>query len=197
MHIFSGPKWYFYVARPRWLTRVIFQRRITNYLPPSPFRLLDIGCGPGSNAFLFEYSDYLGIDIDYRRVHFARRLYPSHPFSVGDATALPLATNSVDVVLACGLLHHLSDPMCEKLFRECRRIIKGQGQVLIIEPALTERRSPLNFAMTCIDLGRYLRPISKTLAFLDRLFRTTEVEVFFQPPLYRCALVAARPEPRS
>jgi SAM-dependent methyltransferase len=50
-------------------------------------RVLDVGCGPGTNAPHFSHTDYLGIDSNERYVRDARSRY-SGRFQVGDAAKL-------------------------------------------------------------------------------------------------------------
>jgi trans-aconitate methyltransferase len=38
-------------------------------------RVLDVGCGPGTNTRFFANSDYLGIDINPHYIGYARRRY--------------------------------------------------------------------------------------------------------------------------
>lgn len=192
MCLFSDPRWYFYVARPRWATRVFIKRRLKPFLPTcDQCKVLDLGCGPGSNTFLFPRQSYLGIDIDYARIKFAQSRYPAHLGCVGTATGIPLAGDSVDGILACGLLHHLSDATAQRVLHECSRLLRKRGRLLLIEPALSTRGSLLDYAMVKIDLGDYLRTVAALRCMLARQFQVQHLELFFLPPAQRCVFIVA------
>jgi SAM-dependent methyltransferase len=72
-------------------------------------KVLDVGCGPGTNARYFEPSAYLGIDINPEYVASARKRYPGR-FEVADATAFAAGGETFDFVLVNSVLHHIDDP---------------------------------------------------------------------------------------
>ena len=74
--------------------------------------VLEVGCGPGDLAtrILPPQVDYLGIDVDEMEIETARNRYPQLSFQVGSANALPVESNSFDLVIACEVLEHLEDP---------------------------------------------------------------------------------------
>jgi ubiquinone/menaquinone biosynthesis C-methylase UbiE len=40
------------------------------------FKVVELGCGPGTNAFLFQNVDYFGFDINEKYLSMARRRFP-------------------------------------------------------------------------------------------------------------------------
>ena len=52
-----------------------------------------------------------------------------------DATNLNFDSNSLDAILLLNVFHHISDP--EKFLLECKRVLKKNGKILMIEPANT------------------------------------------------------------
>jgi|SRR5882724_11021569 len=69
--------------------------------------VLDVGCGPGTNARRFAHAKYFGIDINDRYIQLARVRY-HRDFLVADATtsdAIP--AGSYDFILVNSFLHHL------------------------------------------------------------------------------------------
>src|SRR5262249_5729302 len=69
-------------------------------------RTLDMGCGPGAFADLFEKGDYVGVDLNARYIDHARGRYKG-AFVVGDARKVDLPDGRFDQILIFGLLHHL------------------------------------------------------------------------------------------
>ena len=50
---------------------------------------------------------------------------------LGELEHLPLADNSVDIAVACMVLHHIAQP--EKVLAEAVRVIKGGGSLIIVD----------------------------------------------------------------
>ena len=71
-------------------------------------RILDAGCGPGhwSDVLGAGGRDVIGVDGSAGFLASARRRFPHVPFAQGDLAALPLATSSLDGVLAWYSLIH-------------------------------------------------------------------------------------------
>ena len=88
--------------------------------------LLEVGCSSGYHAEIFADRGvrvaYRGCDYSPSFIEMARRYYPSLPFEVADATALPQPSNSIDIVLSgCCLLHI---PDYESAIRESARVAR-------------------------------------------------------------------------
>jgi len=81
--------------------------------------LLDLGCGPGDQRTVAEHCAYryLGVDIDSKDADL-----------LGDAHALPLASESFDVVLGYAVLEHLHNPFMA--LAEVNRILRPGGLML-------------------------------------------------------------------
>src|SRR5678815_1895869 len=61
-------------------------------------RTLEIACGPGAFADLFDGDDYVGIDLNRRYIEYARKTRRGR-FIVGDARKIDLPGGSFDQVL--------------------------------------------------------------------------------------------------
>jgi SAM-dependent methyltransferase len=102
-------------------------------LASSPLRLLDVGCGTG--ATLKATAD-LGMMIGLDRSPEALRLCRQRGLCelvLADAEALPIASESVGVVLALDLLEHIEDDAAA--CREFARVLRPEGLLLVTVPA--------------------------------------------------------------
>ena len=91
---------------------------------PEGATVLDVGCGPGT---YLQKVRGVGIDLSFGMAREARAHAPT---SVGDVCALPVASGSVDLLLAPHMLYHAPD--LEKAVEELRRVLKPGGVALIV-----------------------------------------------------------------
>ena len=97
-------------------------------------KILDIGCGPGEFAKLFNNLDYYGVDISEIYVNYAAKKNKGS-FQVMNSTDLKFPDNSFDYILIMAILHHLDDPAMNKTLSEAKRVLKPGGTLLIMEDA--------------------------------------------------------------
>lgn len=119
-------------------------------------KVLDIGCGPGTNSAYFQGKDYLGLDLNPRYIAFARRRF-RRDFLVADAvTFSPEHNEKYDFVLINSLLHHIGDAGVHQLLSNVRDLLGEAGEVHILELELPESPGiPLHLARA--DRGHYAR----------------------------------------
>jgi SAM-dependent methyltransferase len=122
-------------------------------------RTLDLGCGPGAFADLFQGDDLVGADVNRRYIDHARRTRKG-TFVVGDARKLDLPDRRFDQILIFGLLHHLSDEDTRAVLAECKRVLVPGGRILAIEdiPAVS-RLNLLGHLLHSVENGEHIRPI--------------------------------------
>ncbi|MBV1787004.1 malonyl-ACP O-methyltransferase BioC [Marinobacterium sp. D7] len=101
----------------------------------SPGVVLDLGSGTGyaSETLRRRYPQALLLSLDLAEgmLGYARSRQPltSHHHICGDAEALPLADNSVDLIYSSLAIQWCEQPL--DLFAELRRVLKPGGQLLI------------------------------------------------------------------
>ena len=88
---------------------------------------LDIGCGAGaSTAALLSHAEHvMGIDPSPEMLREARRALPTESFILGSAQALPIASQSHDLIAAAGSLNY-ADP--GTVLREVARVLAHGGR---------------------------------------------------------------------
>ncbi len=140
-------------------------------------RVLDVGCGPGTNAAHFLHCEYLGLDINPQYVADATRRFGPR-FRTADVTALDAAAlgGGYDCILMNSLLHHLPDAETARLLAHVETLLTGDGRVHILDLVLPERLSAARL-LARLDRGDYPRP----LAAWRRLFEAAFTPVRLEP----------------
>ena len=138
------------------------------YLRQGPLRILDVGCSTGAcgqAVFDTARDDYTGIDITDRYVDYASRTYPSGRYLAMDARQLTFEPRSFDVVSFIGVLHHMDDETAGRSLAEARRVLAGNGTLLIAEPVFTPNDLRSNVFLS-LDRGRFIRETAQYEALL-------------------------------
>lgn len=124
-------------------------------------KILDIGCGTGAFAPLFNSQNYFGIDILPVYIEYAKKNCKGS-FEVMDATNLKFPSESFDRVLIMAVLHHLNDEDADMVVKEALRVLKPNGQVLIMEDSKIPRlENALVRFMQKFDKGEFIRTPEK------------------------------------
>ncbi len=123
--------------------------------------LLDAGCGPGGNgAWLRRHGHVIGVDRSPDALAFVRERRPAVQPVRGDLTALPLASDQVDVAVAITVLYAVDDDSAA--IAELHRVIAPGGSVVLVEPAFPSLRREHD--TTVHGKRRYRRPGLRSLA---------------------------------
>lgn len=148
---------------------------------PAGSRLLEGGCGRG------QYVAYLsgrgvravGLDFEPRALERLRARRPGLMLCAGDVAALPFADETFDAYYSGGVVEHF-EAGPERALRECRRVLKPTGTLLISVPY----HSPLRAAVAPFRKGA-VRRVARTevdraptagMEFWQYAFTTREFE---------------------
>ncbi len=98
-------------------------------------RVIDIGCGVGSNLRLLQSmrSKLVGMDSEMYSLLHTRKSLSTVPLVNGDVMRLPIKADSIDLILASDILEHLDEDTVG--IREIYRTLKREGKVLFTVPA--------------------------------------------------------------
>ena len=140
-------------------------------------RVLDVGCGPGTNAGHFAHTDYLGLDWNERYIRSARRRHKGN-FQVADAEKLVVAPGErFDFILANSLLHHIDLTATNRLLSHLRGLLTEDGHIHIIELVLPAEAG-IPRALARSDRGQFPRPSEEWRNIFCELFHPVVFEDF-------------------
>jgi SAM-dependent methyltransferase len=123
-------------------------------------RVLDVGCGTGTNAGRFEGVEYVGLDINERYLQLARARY-SGRFVQADLITADLASlGTFDTVLVNSFLHHVPDEAVRRILSRVTDVLGADGRVHILELVMPPHVS-LARIMAKLDRGRYARSLER------------------------------------
>lgn len=97
---------------------------------------LDVGCASG--LLTAKISNKIkgqgwGIDINPDFINYAKKNYPSLNFLVTPAESLPFTQKKFNLVVCSEVLEHVANP--QNVLRECRKVLKDDGRILVIVPS--------------------------------------------------------------
>ncbi len=123
-------------------------------------RVLDVGCGPGTNTHHFAGCDYLGIDINPGYVADARRRY-EREYVVADVTTYAVDPGRrFDFIIANSLFHHIETLAVRRILAHLATLLTEGGHVHILDLVLPDRPS-IGRLVARWDRGKYPRPLAE------------------------------------
>jgi SAM-dependent methyltransferase len=140
-------------------------------------RVLDVGCGPGTNTHHFENTSYLGLDINPRYIEDARRRYHKDFLAVDVTKYTADDGERSDFIVLNSFLHHIPDNEVERILAHLSTLLTDDGHVHIIDLVLPEKRS-ISRQIALWDRGDYPRPLSEWRRLFGQHFETVVLEPF-------------------
>lgn len=107
---------------------------LSRYMDRAPRKghVLDVGCGTGLVLNALRRWEPLGIDFSYLALQFSQRRGAQNLLR-GDVTELPIASDSMDLILALDLMEHIEDD--KRLTDEFFRVLQPGGYLMATVPA--------------------------------------------------------------
>jgi SAM-dependent methyltransferase len=139
-------------------------------------RVLDVGCGPGTNTPHFDQADYLGIDISEKYIAWASRRYGDR-FVVADVLdRLPPLGAGFDFILVNSFLHHVDTPNVLRILSQLATLLTRDGHVHILDLVMPAEPSFARF-LARSDRGEFPRPLGDWCTLFGESFEP----VVFEP----------------
>lgn len=190
-----SPKYYHLIVRPNWFIKYYIKPNICNFFITENKKILDFGCGTGSNSQLFHPKDYIGIDCDKKRISYAKSLNPYYAFRTTENDILPVKSHSIDYILIVSVLHHIPSNIFSSILKEFRRVLNSDGKIIAIEPCIYKEFPICNSFMNLFDKGKYIREEEEYLSiFHNHKYETQVHKRFNQLMLYNKIFFSASPK---
>lgn len=109
--------------------------KILQFTSLSNKNVLEIGCGNGRiTSFLVNKpKSIVAIEPDFNKIRDAKANIPGAAFQIGSGENLAFSNASFDLVIFTLSLHHQNS---ESALSEAIRVLKAEGEILIIEPTV-------------------------------------------------------------
>jgi len=142
-------------------------------------RVLDVGCGPGTNTWHFAHAQYLGIDHNPRYLEQARRQH-GRDFLAADVSKLALTPAArFDFILVNSFFHHIDTPNVRRILSQLGTMLTEDGHIHILDLVLPARTS-IPRLLARMDRGEYPRPLVEWKQIFSE---SLETEIFEPYPL--------------
>ena len=106
------------------------------YPPQKDMRVLDVGCGTGTNLQLYRQAECAvsGIDLSTAMIAVAReKLGLEADIRLGDACKMPYPDDYFDLVTAMLTLHEMDNQIRPGVITEMARVLNPSGRILLID----------------------------------------------------------------
>lgn len=142
-----------------------------------PRTVLDLGCGPGTNAHHFVQAEYLGIDWNPAYIDFARARYPGE-FATADVCNEQVTEGRrFDFILVNSFFHHIADDDAGRLMAKLNRLLSPGGAVHILDMVVPPAAGVARYLATH-DRGNHPRSRERWEAMLSEAFEPVVLEPY-------------------
>jgi SAM-dependent methyltransferase len=140
--------------------REVWSLFVNSYVRPKDGDvILDIGCGPAEIVEFLPNVAYFGFDISEKyiaraKVKFGGRgQFHSKIPTLEDINHMP----PFDLVIACGVLHHVNDRIANDIFKLAHAALKPGGRFITIDPCFTPNQNFIARFLISKDRGLNVR----------------------------------------
>lgn len=141
--------------------------------------ILDIGCGTGDFLNYFEDVHYTGFDGNNSYIEFAKKRFKNkgnfiHGYLSENLIKEP---NTFDIVIAIGILHHLSDDEVIDLFKTAKNCLRPDGRLITVDGCYTGNQSKITKYILRNDRGKFVRDLESYVNLAKKSFKEVEFEI--------------------
>jgi SAM-dependent methyltransferase len=163
-------------------------------------RVLDVGCGPGTNTRHFSASDYLGVDMNEKYVAYARERF-GRKFVAADVTSTAIGDGGkFDFVLCNSFFHHVDTPGVQRILDHLATLVSDDGHVHVLDLVLPDRPSIARL-LARLDRGDWPRPLPEWKELFTQAFEPVLFEPYpltgFGVTLWNMVYFKGRPRRRA
>ena len=104
--------------------------------PQAGMHILDVGCGTGTQLAMYQQTGCVvtGIDKSPSMLQVAKqKLGNTAVIQKADATQMPFADNSFDLVTATLVIHEMAPAVRDEVIAEIKRVMKENGRILFTD----------------------------------------------------------------
>jgi len=158
----------------------VYRTLIRDHLRPEPgYKLLDIGCGPAHILNLLDQVDYTGFDLSPKYIEMAKKQHNGRGQFFCRKVSLDAWPHhsEFDLVLASGVVHHLSDSEAHELFDLARSVLKPGGRLVTLDGCYVEGQSTVARYLLSRDRGKFVRTQSAYEALATKVFPSVKTTI--------------------
>jgi len=133
-------------------------------------RVLDVGCGPGTNTPHFAASEYLGVDINESYIQSARSRHRRDFIAEDVRTYAQNCREKFDFILVNSFLHHLDTEDVVSVLSNLQLVLSDDGEIHILELVLPDALS-VSRGLASVDRGKFPRPLGEWQTIFTRLYQ--------------------------
>jgi SAM-dependent methyltransferase len=139
-------------------------------------RVLDVGCGPGTNTHHFAKSDYLGVDLNERYIRTARQRHGRNFVAADVRSYRADPGDRFDLILVNSFLHHVDTKAVLDILTHLRSLLTEDGYIHILELVMPSDPS-IARQLARWDRGKFTRPLKEWEEIFSGIFEP----VVFEP----------------
>lgn len=142
-------------------------------------RVLDIGCGPADVLQYLPAVEYHGFDLNPASIEDARRRFGDR----GSFYCHRVSRDAVEdlgqfeLVMATGMLHHLSDDQGAALFEIAHKALAAGGRFVSCDGWWVPRQNPITRMILALDRGAYVPDVASYVRLARQVFSDVQTLV--------------------